>query len=86
MFIPLRKRCPWSDHRKCESYDRLSEYTMICCRGDGWIVIRKGQNETPRPSAGGFLYPHLARRSNVPAPTRSMVVSIFRALRDGLGI
>jgi hypothetical protein len=43
-FVALRKLCPWSDHRKCAAYDRMSEATLVCCYGDGWIVI-KGNHE-----------------------------------------
>jgi hypothetical protein len=39
-FVALRNRCPWSDHRKCAAYDRMSEATLVCCYGDGWIVIQ----------------------------------------------
>ena len=38
-FVILRKRCLWADHHKCAIYDRMSEDTLVCCRGGGWIIV-----------------------------------------------
>ena len=67
-FVALRKRCPWSDHRKCAAYDRMSQATLVCCYGDGWIVIQADHKEmgvgefaetavadTPPPITGAAL-------------------------------